>query len=128
MAERKTRKIHPPEFKAKIALEAIIGDRTITEIAKEYGLYPNQVIQWKTQGLEGLVDSFRQSEKPVQATLAKAGRRNSHLNSLFQQVDKLVKGEEEEEPVSDEVEEPEEKPEEKPVKTRRTRKSSKSAS
>lgn len=124
MAERKPRKTHPPEFKAKIALEAIIGDKTITEIAKEYGLYPNQVIQWKTQGLEGLVDAFKQTERQVQAAPAKGGRKDSHLNSLFQQVDKLVKGEEEEEPEEDEVEEPIE--EEKPTRARRGRKSSKS--
>ena len=124
MAERRTRKTHPPEFKAKIALEAIIGDKTITEIAKEYGLYPNQVIQWKTQGLEGLVNSFKQSEKSVQVTPAKVGKKDSHLNSLFQQVDKLLKGEEDELPEDDRVEEPEEEEpeEEKPVRTRRTRK------
>lgn len=122
MAEKRTRKTHPPEFKAKVALEAIIGDRTITEIAKEYGLYPNQVIQWKTQGLEGLVDAFKQTEKAVQATPAKGGKRDNHLNSLFQQVDKLVKGEEEEEPETEEVEEPEA---EKPARAKRGRKTSK---
>lgn len=127
MAEKRTRKIHPPEFKAKIALEAIIGDKTISDIAKEYGLYPNQVIQWKTQGLEGLVDAFKQTERQVQAAPAKAGRKDSHINSLFQQVDKLVKGEEEEEPEEkEEVEEPVE--EEKPTRARRGRKSSKSES
>lgn len=126
MAEKRTRKIHPPEFKAKIVLEAIIGDKTITEIAKEYGLYPNQVIQWKSQGLEGLVDAFKQTERQVQAAPAKGGRKDSHLNSLFQQVDKLVKGEEEEEPEEEEIEEPAE--EEKPARVRRGRKSSKSDS
>lgn len=125
MAEKRTRKTHPPEFKAKVALEAIIGDRTITDIAKEYKLYPNQVIQWKTQGLEGLVDAFKQTEKPAQAPPAKANKRDSHINSLFQQVDKLVKGEEEDQPKDDEDEEVEEPEEEKPVRARRTRKSNK---
>jgi transposase len=120
MAERKPRKTHPPEFKAKVALEAIIGDKSITDIAKVHGLYPNQVIQWKAQGLEGLVGSFKQPERPAQARPAKAAKKDTHLNSLFQQVDKLVQGEVVQEEVFVEpiaVKEP--------AKPRRTRKSTK---
>ncbi len=45
-------------FKAKVALEAIKGHRTLNEIASEFGLHPNQVTQWKKQVIEHLPDLF----------------------------------------------------------------------
>ncbi len=46
------------EFKAKVALEAIRGERTINEVASEHGIHPNQVSQWKSQLLENLPEVF----------------------------------------------------------------------
>ena len=48
------RKRYDANFKAKIALEAIKGEKTIAEIAGEHGLHPNQISTWKKQALEGL--------------------------------------------------------------------------
>ncbi len=42
-----------PEFKAKIALEALRGDRTIQEIASRHQVDPNQVSTWKRQAMDG---------------------------------------------------------------------------
>lgn len=47
MSEAKKRKVHLPEFKAKVGLEAVRGVKTINEIAQEYGAHPVQVGQWK---------------------------------------------------------------------------------
>ena len=47
MSERKKRKVHSPEFKAKVGLEALRGVKTINEIGQEYGVHPVQVGQWK---------------------------------------------------------------------------------
>jgi transposase-like protein len=58
-------KRHSAEFKAKVALEAIKGQRTLNEIAGEYGVHPGQVIQWKTHllgELPGLFASKRSRE------------------------------------------------------------------
>lgn len=52
------RKRYTAEFKAKIALEAIKGQRTINEIATRYELHPVQVSQWKRQALEQLPQIF----------------------------------------------------------------------
>ncbi len=51
---REQRKRFNGEFKTKVALEAIKGHRTVTEIASEYGVHPNQITHWKKQALEGL--------------------------------------------------------------------------
>jgi transposase len=47
MSEKKKRKVHSAEFKAKVALEAVRGVQTINEIGQEYGVHPVQVRQWK---------------------------------------------------------------------------------
>ena len=48
MSEKKKRKLHSAEFKAKIGLEAVKGIQTINEIGQEYDVHPVQVRQWKT--------------------------------------------------------------------------------
>jgi transposase-like protein len=42
------------DFKAKVALEALRGDRTIQEIAGRHKVHPNQVSTWKRQAMDGL--------------------------------------------------------------------------
>ena len=66
MARRKRRN-HNSKFKAKVALEALKGNRTITQIADEFELHSNQVTSWKTQlkdGIEGIFETT--PSKPVQ--------------------------------------------------------------
>jgi transposase-like protein len=46
------------EFKAKVALEALRGDKTIQEIAARHKIHPNQVSTWKRQAIDGLGDVF----------------------------------------------------------------------
>ena len=45
------KKKYTAQFKAKVAFEAAKGDRNITEIASEYGIYPEQVRAWKRESL-----------------------------------------------------------------------------
>jgi transposase len=47
-----------PEFKAKVALEALRGDKAIQEIAARHKLHPNQVSTWKRQAMDGLGEVF----------------------------------------------------------------------
>ena len=49
MREAKKRKVHAPEFKAKVGLEALRGVKTINEIGQEFGVHPLQVGQWKKE-------------------------------------------------------------------------------
>ena len=52
------RKQHRPEFKARVALEALRGDQTVQEIAARHQVHPNQVSTWKRQAVDGLSDVF----------------------------------------------------------------------
>ena len=50
--QRRPRRNHTPAFKAKVALAAVKGDRTIAQLAEQFDIHPNQITSWKAQ-LEG---------------------------------------------------------------------------
>lgn len=52
------RKRHQPEFKARVALEALKGVKTVQQIAKEYKVHPVQVSEWKKMMVEGAAEAF----------------------------------------------------------------------
>lgn len=54
----RTRKNHPPALKAKVAIEAIKGNRTTSEIAQTFAVHPNLVVNWKKQAIELLPELF----------------------------------------------------------------------
>ena len=49
---RQPRRNHTPAFKAKVALAAVKGDRTVAQLAEHFEVHPNQITAWKAQ-LEG---------------------------------------------------------------------------
>ena len=55
---RRPRRNHTPAFKAKVALAAIKGDRTVAQLAEQFDVHPNQITQWKTQLLERSAEVF----------------------------------------------------------------------
>ncbi len=54
----KKRKIHDSAFKARVALEAVKGEKTIAQISSEYKVHPNQISKWKKKLLEELPELF----------------------------------------------------------------------
>lgn len=70
------------DFKAKVALEALRGDRTAQEIAARHQVHPNQVSTWKRQALDGLALVFsnggetagREHEAEIERLHAKIGQ------------------------------------------------------
>jgi transposase-like protein len=55
---RKPRRNHSAAFKARVALEAIRGEKTVAEIAAHHEVHPNQVTSWKSQALENMAGIF----------------------------------------------------------------------
>ncbi len=53
-----TRRRFTAEFKARVALDALRGDRTVQEIAAKHKVHPNQVSTWKRQAVDGLGEVF----------------------------------------------------------------------
>ena len=50
---KRTRRKHTPAFKAKVALTAIKGEKTLAELAQFFAVHPNQITNWKGQLLDG---------------------------------------------------------------------------
>lgn len=77
------RKRHSSEFKAQVALEALKGQKTLNELASEYGVHPVQIAQWKRQAQDGLSGVF-----------ARPHPRQDHdeqalIDQLYQQIGQL---------------------------------------
>ena len=74
MSKRPRRK-HSAAFKAKVALAAMKGDRTLAQLAEQFDVHPNQITAWKAQ-LEGsAADVFGADSSPASAAPATASRR-----------------------------------------------------
>ena len=80
----KTRRRFSADFKAKVALEAIRGERTISELATKHQFHPNQITQWKRHAIEKLAKVFDDK-----APNAQVGR-EAKVMKLHAKIGKLV--------------------------------------
>lgn len=78
---RRKRRNHSSAFKAKVALAAVKGDRTLAELAEQFDVHPNQIQDWKKRLVEGAEDVFggnaieaQHNEKEVEKLHAKIGQ------------------------------------------------------
>ena len=60
---RRPRRNHSPAFKAKVAVAAIKGEKTLIELAQNFDVHPNQIKHWRDQLLEGATGVFGEAAK-----------------------------------------------------------------
>lgn len=73
---RRPRRNHSPAFKAKVALDAIRGEKTLAELATLHDVHPNQITDWKSQRLERATGVF--GAEPAAANEAKVDLKARH--------------------------------------------------
>ena len=76
------RKRYSAVFKSKVALEALKGQKTISEIASEYEVHPNQVSQWKSQLRDGIENVFTDPRRSN-------GSEEKEKDKLYQEIGRL---------------------------------------
>ncbi|NUQ01874.1 MAG: transposase [Armatimonadetes bacterium] len=80
------------EFKAKVAVEAIKGQRTVNEIASHYGVHPSQIAEWKKQALAGMPDVFATRRSRAEADAeALTAQLYQQIGQLKVELDWLIK-------------------------------------
>ena len=80
------------QFKARVALEALRGDKTIQEIAAKHQVHPNQVSTWKRQAVEGMADVFARGAKLEGPTEAEVKELHAKIGRLAVENDFLSEG------------------------------------
>jgi len=78
------RKQYSPAFKAKVALEAVRGEKTVSELASGYSLHPTVINTWKRQLLEGASTLFESHRKASAAAAEQA-----KIDELYRQIGQL---------------------------------------
>jgi transposase-like protein len=77
------RRNHSPEFKSKVALSAIKGDQTLSELPRQYGINSNLIVKWKKQLIE-------QSSEVFASGKGLASDRESEIQSLQAKIGQLT--------------------------------------
>ena len=78
------RKIHTPEFKAKVSLDAIKGMKTAGELASRYQVHPVQISTWKKQAIEHLPEAFQRGRSTPQP-----GNEQALTAPLYEEIGRL---------------------------------------
>ena len=87
----KKRKTQSPEFKAKVALEAIREENPLAELSKKYGVHPTQIGPWKRTAIESKATAFtRRGSAPEQVGVADVDKLHSKIGQQVVERDLLA--------------------------------------
>jgi transposase-like protein len=81
------RKNYSSEFKAKLVLEVLRGERTLSEIASENQVHPNMLTRWKTEALKNFSQLF---EKEASKTKQMKKQYEDKIDELYKQIGRLT--------------------------------------
>lgn len=76
------RQVYDEQFKAKVALEAIRGEKTIAELASQYQVHANQILGWKKHLLENVSGLFSRKRDP------QIGQMKEEMDELYKKIGK----------------------------------------
>ena len=79
---RRPRRNHSPAFKAKVAVAAIKGEKTLAELAQQFDVHPNQITQWRSQLLEGASGIFGAAASPEPAPVVDVKTLHAKIGEL----------------------------------------------
>ncbi len=85
----KTRKVHSPDFKARVAVDAIRGLKTASELASQYQVHPVQISQWKKHA-HTLLRGFPNFSSAVRQIIRRRVKKNSqHRFMIYEEIGRL---------------------------------------
>ena len=79
---KRPRRNHSPAVKAKVALAAVKGEKTLAELAQQYDVHPNLINQWRWRLLEGAADVFGTEPAPAEPAVDVRGCVGSQLGAM----------------------------------------------
>jgi transposase-like protein len=78
-----TRKQHSPQFKARVVIEAIRGEKTLSQLGSQFKLHPIQIAKWRRLALEQMPELF------VDGRTRKARNADADSDALYQEIGRL---------------------------------------
>lgn len=87
----KKRRNHSPEYKAKVAMAALKGDKTLSELAAQYEVHPTQITQWKQQLRQNAADVFQHGKQGQSKEEGKVAELHAKIGQLTMENDFLSK-------------------------------------
>ena len=78
-----TRKRYSPKFKARVVVEAIRGEKTLSQLGSQFQVHPMQIAKWRRSALEQLPELF------VDGRTRKAGRGEADPDALYEEIGRL---------------------------------------
>jgi len=79
---KRPRRNHTAAFKAKVALAAVKGDKTLAELAQQFDVHPNQITTWKGQLVEGAAGVFGQEKSEAKEAAVDLKARHAKIGEL----------------------------------------------
>jgi len=89
---RRKRRNHSPAYKAKVAVAAIKGDRTLAELSEQFGVHPNQIQDWRKRLLDDAETVFGKGQQQREETDEKVKDLHAKIGQLTMERDFLEHG------------------------------------